>query len=199
VIAQKYVVAWEGEPLEFGRRVQAQARRRGLAQAQAVAVVADGSVWIWNVQADRFGRAQGVLDFYHASQHLWSVGHALHPGDEAAARAWVEPLLSQLRHGQEAGVLQTLEALPAWCAQQQRVVPPEIGREREYFQSYREHVHYEAMAARGCPVGSWSDGILLRAVAMALQTVLPVLDSARVSFPGKSIGVPICPRDLSFV
>jgi hypothetical protein len=154
VIAQKYVVAWQEEPLEFGRRVQAQARRRGLAEAQAVFVVADGSVWIWNVQADRFGRAQGVLDFYHASQHLWAVAHALHPGDEAAARAWVEPLLSQLRHGQETGVLQTLEDLPAWCAQQQRVVPPEVGREREYFQSHRDHVHYEAMAARGCPVGS---------------------------------------------
>ncbi|MGD0260714.1 MAG: hypothetical protein ABSD29_12935 [Verrucomicrobiota bacterium] len=64
VIAQKYVVAWQEEPLEFGRRVQAQARRRGLAEAQAVFVVADGSVWIGNVQADRFGRAQGVLEMY---------------------------------------------------------------------------------------------------------------------------------------
>jgi len=57
-------VAWQEEPLEFGRRVQAQARRRGLAEAQAVFVVADGSVWIGNVQADRFGRAQGVLEMY---------------------------------------------------------------------------------------------------------------------------------------
>jgi hypothetical protein len=154
VIAQKYVVAWQGEPLEFGRRVQAEAQRRGLAQAREVFVVADGSVWIWNVQADRFGRAQGVLDFYHASQHLWTVAHALHPADETAARAWVEPLLSQLRHGQEAGVLQILEDLPEWCAQRQRAVPPEAEREREYFRSHREHVHYETMAARGCPVGS---------------------------------------------
>ena len=154
VIAQKYVVAWQDEPLEFGRRVQAEARRRGLAEAREVFVVADGSVWIWNVQADRFGRAQGVLDFYHASQHLWTVAHALHPADETAARAWVEPLLSQLRHGQEAGVLQILEDLPEWCAQRQRAVPPEAEREREYFRSHCEHVHYETMAARGCPVGS---------------------------------------------
>jgi len=154
VITQKYVVAWQGEPLEFGRRVQAEARRRGLAQAKEVFVVADGSVWIWNVQADRFSRAQGVLDFYHASQHLWTVARALHPADEAAARAWVESLLSRLRHGQEEGVLQTLEDLPSWCARRHRVVPPEVVRERDYFQSHREHVHYEAMAARGCPVGS---------------------------------------------
>lgn len=154
VIAQKHVVAWQGEPLEFGRRVHTEARRRGLAEAAEVFVVADGSVWIWNVQADRFGRAQGVLDFYHASQHLWVVAHALYPGDEVAARAWVEPLLSQLRHGQEAGVLQTLEDLPQWCAQQSRAVPPEVERERDYFAGHRDHVHYAAMAARGCPVGS---------------------------------------------
>lgn len=154
VIAQKYVVAWQGEPLDFGGRVQAEARRRGLAEAKAVFVVADGSVWIWKVQQDRFGRAQGVLDFYHASQHLWAVARALYPEDESGARGWVEPLLSQLRHGQEQGVLQVLEDLPAWCAQRGRTVPPEVARERDYFQSHREHVHYERMAARGCPVGS---------------------------------------------
>ena len=54
LIAQKYVVAWQGEPLEFGRRVQAEARRRGLAEAKEVFVVADGSMWVWNVQQDRY-------------------------------------------------------------------------------------------------------------------------------------------------
>jgi hypothetical protein len=147
-------VAWQGEPQEFGRRVQAQAQRRGLAAAQEVFVVADGSLWIWNVQQDRFGQAQGVLDFYHASEHLWAVARSLYPSDEATARAWVEPLLSQLRHGEESGVLQTLNDLPAWCVAQNRTTPPEVERERDYFQNHREHVHYEAMATRGCPIGS---------------------------------------------
>jgi hypothetical protein len=154
VIAQKQVVAWQGEPLEFGRRVQAEARRRGLASAREVFVVADGGVWIWNIQQDRFGQAKGMLDFYHASEHLWVVARSLCPGDETAARAWVEPLLSQLKHGAEGGVLQTLEDLPAWCAAQNRVAPPEVARERAYFQNHREHIHYQAMAAQGCPNGS---------------------------------------------
>jgi hypothetical protein len=154
VIAQKHVVAWQGEPQAFGRRVQTEARRRGLASAQEVFVVADGGVWIWKVQQDRFGQAKGMLDFYHASEHLWAVARSLHPGDELAARTWVEPLLSQLKHGQEAGVLQTLDDLPAWCAAQNRVAPPEVARERAYFQNHREHIHYEAMAAKGCPNGS---------------------------------------------
>lgn len=154
LLVEKYVVAYQGDPLEFGRRVQAEARRRGLGQAPRVYVVADGGVWIWNLVADRFAQATGVLDFYHASQHLWALAHALAPGDEARARAWVEPLLHQLRHGGEAGVLQTLQALPAWCAQRGQAAPPTLATEINYFENHRAHIQYAARAAEGCPVGS---------------------------------------------
>ena len=87
LLVEKLVVACQGEPLEFGRRVQAEARRRGLGKVPRVYVVADGGVWIWNMVADRFSEAVGVLDFYHASQHLWALAHALHPEDEAGARS----------------------------------------------------------------------------------------------------------------
>src|ERR1035438_197597 len=68
LLVEKFVVARGGEPLEFGRRVQAEARRRGLGQAPRVYVVADGGVWIWNIVTDRFAAVTGGLDFYHASQ-----------------------------------------------------------------------------------------------------------------------------------
>jgi len=154
LLVEKFVVAYVGEPLEFGRRVQAEARRRGLGKVARVYVVADGGVWIWNIVADRFAEARGVLDFYHASQHLWAVAHALHPEDEAAARAWVEPLLHQLRHGGEAGVLHTLEDLSAGWAQRGQQSPHPVAKEINYFEQHREHIHYEARAAEGCPVGS---------------------------------------------
>jgi hypothetical protein len=154
LLVEKFVVAHVGEPLEFGRRVQAEARRRGLGEAPQVFVVADGGVWIWNIVADRFAAATGVLDFYHASQHLWDLAHTLHPDNEAGARAWVEPLLHQLRHGGEAGVLQTLQDLPTWCVQRAQAVPPTVAREINYFTEHREHLHYAARAAEGCPIGS---------------------------------------------
>ena len=139
---------------EFGRRVQAEARRRGLGQAPRVYVVADGGVWIWNIVTDRFATATGVLDFYHASQHLWALAHSLHSDNEAGAKAWVEPLLHQLRHGGEAGVLQTLQRLPAWCARREQPLPPTVATEINYFENHRDHIHYAARAAEGCPVGS---------------------------------------------
>ncbi len=148
------VVADVGEPREFGRHGQAEARRRGLGAAPQVYVVADGGVWIWNIVTDRFATATGVLDFYHASQHLWDLAHTLHPGNEPGARAWVEPLLHQLRHGGQAGVLQTLADLPVWCAARAQPVPPAVARETNYFTEHREHIHYAARTAEGCPVGS---------------------------------------------
>ena len=154
LLVEKFVVAHVGEPLAFGRQVQAEARRRGLGTAPPVFVVADGGVWIWNIVTDRFSTATGVLDFYHASQHLWDLAHMLHPENAVAARAWVEPLLHQLRHGGEAGVLQTLQDLPTRCAQRAQAVPLAVARETNYFTDHREHIHYAARAAEGCPVGS---------------------------------------------
>jgi hypothetical protein len=140
-------------PQEFGRAVHAEAIRRGMGKAQFIFVLADGAVWIWNIIEDRFISCLKGLDFYHASTHLWAVAHELFP-EEAKAKAWVEPLLHQLKHGQEADVLNSLEALPA---QRQTADQPQsemLQREIAYFQTHREHLHYQELAAKGSPIGT---------------------------------------------
>jgi hypothetical protein len=42
VLAEKIVIGWQGEPMEFGRRLHWEALRGGLGRAQAKLVVADG-------------------------------------------------------------------------------------------------------------------------------------------------------------
>jgi hypothetical protein len=154
-ILQKFWVAspsgtpWE----EFGRQVHAQALRRGMANAKYVFIVCDGAVWIWNMIEDRFPSAIKELDFYHGSEHLWEVARDLYPQPEQA-RAWVEPLLHQLRHGQEAKVLATLESLPETLRNVGGVLNQLLQREINYFQNHREHLHYQDNAAKGFPVGS---------------------------------------------
>jgi hypothetical protein len=51
------------------------------------------------------------LDFHHASQHLWAIAYELFGEGTAEAAAWGLPLLRRLKHGGEARVLRTLEAL----------------------------------------------------------------------------------------
>jgi hypothetical protein len=140
-------------PDQFGRAVHAEAIRRGMGNAQYVFVLADGAVWIWNIIEDRFASCLKGLDFYHGSTHLWAIAHELFP-EEAKAKAWIEPLLHQLKHGQEVDVLNTLEALPA---QRQAVglsLTELLQREIAYFQTHREHLHYQDLAAKGSPIGT---------------------------------------------
>lgn len=150
IIVEKYLVAHRGDPSEFGRAVHAQALRRGLAQAAQVFVISDGAVWIWNIVGDRFGQASGGLDFYHASQHLWAVAKEMCGADEQGAKAWVEPLLSQLRHGGHKRVIETLDQL----LQPQGPSNQVIAREVNYFHDHADHIDYQSMETQGYPLGS---------------------------------------------
>ena len=154
-ILQKFWVAAPSgtPPEEFGRHVHAQALRRGMAGAKYVFIVCDGAVWIWNIIEDRFQGALKELDFYHGAEHLWDVARDLYP-DPDQARAWVEPLLHQLRHGQEAQVLDTLEKLPETVRNLGGLLSQLVQREIKYFQTHRDHLHYQDNAAKGFPVGS---------------------------------------------
>ena len=35
-----------------------------------------------------------------------------------------------------------------------RLCRPRVKRETEYFHNHQDHIHYQAVEARGCPVGS---------------------------------------------
>jgi hypothetical protein len=153
MLVKKFMVTWRGDPIEFGRRLYAEAFRRGLEQAGKLFVVADGGVWIWNLAAEHFPQAQGVLDFYHAAEHLHAVAHAIHE-DPAKARAWAQPLAHQLKHGSEAGVLRTLEDLIELAQGLDEEKAETVRREVKYFQSHREHLHYKNVKAQNCPIGS---------------------------------------------
>jgi len=154
-ILQKFWVAAPSGtlPEDFGPHVHAEALRRGMAQAQYVFLVCDGALWIWNIIQDRFHSALKELDFFHGAQHLWDVARDLYPQPEQA-QAWVTPLLHQLRHGQEANVLKVLESLPETVRNLGGVLSELVEREIKYFQTHRDHIHYQDNAAKGFPIGS---------------------------------------------
>ena len=175
LLVEKFIVATPPQttPVDFGAAVHAEACRRGLGRARFIYIVMDGAVWLWDLAEDRFAQAIKTLDFQHASQHLWAVAHALHGQGTPQAQAWVEPLLHSLRHGGEARVVRRLEELlaPAQPAPAKpgspKTVSPQapktrrrsgaravVAREVAYFQSHREHLHYQAVAKAGAPIGS---------------------------------------------
>lgn len=142
--------------VDFGAAVHAEARRRGLARARRVYVLMDGAPWLWNVAQDRFSQAIQVLDFHHASEHLWAIAHHLHGEGTDAARAWAQALLHQLRHGQETQVVHSLEALLQEGTALSANLVEALETSVEYFRTHREHTHYQRVARQGGPIGSGS-------------------------------------------
>lgn len=143
-------------PVDFGAAVHAAALRRGLGRARKVYMVMDGAVWLWHVAENRFSTAIKVLDFHHASEHLWALAHALHGQGSPEARAWAERLLHQLRHGQEEQVVHALTALLEKNSGLSRKTRGAVRTEVEYFQTRREHIHYRKVARQGGPIGRGS-------------------------------------------
>ncbi len=150
-ILSRGTVMTRGGVDDLREQLFAEAQRHGLAYAAKVLVVADGALWIWNLTGDRFPQAQQRLDYYHASQHLWAVAHALHPEDEVAARAWTAPLLQKLKRGRATALLNDLRVLAKRLRKKQRQA---VEAEVSYLESHRERMDYAAARQAGEPLGS---------------------------------------------
>lgn len=84
----------------FGRRLWHLACECGLRQAAEVVVIGDGAPWIWHQAALRFGRAIQILDWYHASEHVWMCANGLYGEGTPGASRWAERMLTTLyEHG----------------------------------------------------------------------------------------------------
>jgi hypothetical protein len=150
VVADKTVVRTRGDPTDLGQRLHWEALRGGLGRAKAKLVLGDGIAWIWNLKANRWPDAMELLDFWHGSQHLWSVGRACNNMDEKRAGPWVEKRLHQLRHGQERRVLKEIRGLRTCRGRAGEAVR----KEKNYFAGQAQRMNYQAIADRGWPIGS---------------------------------------------
>jgi hypothetical protein len=140
------VVGWEHAPGDD----PALPRVPALAVLREAIVLGDGAPWIWNLAAEHFGRRTEIVDWYHASEHLWTAAKALHGAGTPEAVAWAEQALDQLwEHG--AGpvrrILDHAEPPDAAAAEALRL-------ERGYFATNAGRMAYPAYRARGLPIGS---------------------------------------------
>jgi hypothetical protein len=55
---------------DFGKRIEAEAIRRGLFNSHKIVVLGDGAAWIRNLCELRFPDALQIVDLYHAKEHV---------------------------------------------------------------------------------------------------------------------------------
>ena len=150
MITGKTVVRTQGDSTDLGQRLHWEARRGGLGRARQRLVLGDGVPWIWNLKANRWPQARELLDFWHGSQHRWSLGRACHGLDEAKAQRWVQTRMDRLCDGQEQKVLKEIDALKVSRSQCGQIVR----KEKNYFAGQSQRMNYKAMTDRGWPIGS---------------------------------------------
>ena len=151
---QRRLVAVLGTIEALKPRLWLAAVRQGITRAPRVVWLSDGARGLWGVFEEYFiAYATGVLDFYHAAQHLWKGAAAWLDGRTTAARRWFEAARHRLRHGPPAEVLAELaaavegEGLPATAR-------ATLLKVSAYLDQHRDHLDYAAYKALGLPLGS---------------------------------------------
>jgi hypothetical protein len=124
------------------RQLYREALEPGLGQAQDVLVLADGAVWIWNAFQDRFQDARQRLDLWHAEEHLWEVANDLYGKGPPEARAFVAPLLQQVRADQTLQVIQSLTDLKSRL---QSALSEKVQRQIECFSNHKNRMNYKEL------------------------------------------------------
>ena len=94
-----------------GRRLYAEAVRRGALSAKRLAVVGDGAEWIWNQVREHFPEAIEILDWFHVMEHLWQVANELFGEGSQEARDWKLARSQELERGKVSLVINKLRGI----------------------------------------------------------------------------------------
>jgi hypothetical protein len=148
-VARCTYLATLGDVTLCGPLVAAQAHQCGHHWALELIILADGAPWIWNLAAAQFPTGIQIVDFFHASEHLWELARAC-CRDEAAARAWVHARQAELKADRLAAVLTAIDAWEPAETEAQELQ----ARERHYFTANQERMQYGTFLKRGFHIGS---------------------------------------------
>jgi hypothetical protein len=143
-------VGYLGGPAALGQLVWLEAQRRGWEQAAETQVVGDGASWIWNITAHHFYDSRQVVDWYHASQHLYQAAQALHGEGTAATQQWYQCHKTKLYQGHADNLSHQLQQL----ALQQPHVAELLNREAGYFRNNAHRMQYLELREDGFLIGS---------------------------------------------
>ncbi len=176
-ILKKRVLAHIGTLDEWYKFVHMALAEAGALTAHEVIVIADGGNGIWEMFDELLPTTASrnvvqVLDFYHASSHLWAAARAYKGNSTAKQRqaciAWVKPMQKDLREGRVANVIQRLGKIKATGA-----VADEISKAKKYFETHRKRMRYNWLRDRKALIGSG-----------AMESVHAWVIQARCRLPG---------------
>jgi hypothetical protein len=137
---------------KFGELLYLEAVRRGVHYAERVVFVADGAAWIWNLAAHHFPGCVEIVDWYHATQHLWEVANSWYGQGSKKAKNWIKRNKARLM---EDGVSRVISSIRQWKPIDEDA--QKVKRENlHYFTTNAARMLYAGFRNSGYNIGSGS-------------------------------------------
>lgn len=142
-------MTWGREsPEEFGAALWRLACECGYEQAEERIFASDGAAWCWDIHRWHFSDAAGVLDWYHASEHVWEVARLINAVDPAS---WAEEALRQMR---EAGGRGLWEWLTPQTSRHRGKIRTALQSLQEYVATKARWMNYPDFRQQGWQIGT---------------------------------------------
>lgn len=113
-------------------------------------VLGDGAKWIWKQVHALFPTAVQILDYYHCSEHVHTVGRLQFGDDAVQEREWVEAMMARLFWGYVDWAIDGLETLQPRDTHAAEEIRKLIG----FLRNNAGRLHYRTARKGGYPIGS---------------------------------------------
>jgi hypothetical protein len=138
---------WEVAP--FTNQQWAEAEQRGIPQAKRLVCVSDGAHWIWQLVLRCFAPCFEILDWWHATQRLWTIANPAF-ATQAQAALWVDQQKQLLAHSH----LRQLFANVRLLYPRTSPLPDPVRQAIAYLFHQRRRMRYAEFRQAGLPIGS---------------------------------------------
>jgi hypothetical protein len=137
---------------ELGTQLRQQAAQVGWDDAEQQIALSDGGNGLEEFFRKNFPRAECILDFWHAADHLTQLGLALYPDNESQRQEHVSAWCHQLKHEGGLRVVRALRELD--LTNHPPSVRPAHADCLRYFQNHQHRMDYPRYLANGWQIGS---------------------------------------------
>lgn len=147
---RRYVASLDNSEV-FGWQLWLEACLCGLRQAKEVVYIGDGAGWIRSEQQKHFIKSTFIIDFYHASEHIWNCGKVLFGEGTKQTNGWVHNRIDWLADGCTRKLLNDLKRRRKRHRNLKREALDNLIR---YISCNEERMRYDVFRSKGYDIGS---------------------------------------------
>ena len=136
------------DPVTFSAELKVALDKLGVPVGTELIVVGDGAEWIWNIVDDRFKRATGIVDFWHAAGHVNELCEAVCDDSSEQKKMFKLWRRKLKRYGTDC-LIRHFENLDLSDGKREAVA-----KRLNYFKTHRERMQYLKFRQKGFPIGS---------------------------------------------